>query len=169
MATTKFKGNVVNLAGTEINVNDNAPEVKVVNEELQDIIIGGKKENVQIIITVPSLDTPLCAAETRKFNEEASRMENVDAVVVSQDLPFAVDRFCTTEGINTLTVASDFRNKQLASAYGVLMSDGKLQGLMCRAIFVINKEGIVTYKELCEEVTAHPDYDAALNAIQEAL
>lgn len=168
MATTKLKGNLINLGGTEVNVNSLAPNVKVVGEELKDIEIGGKKEKVQILISVPSLDTPLCAAETRKFNEEASQLQDVEASVISMDLPFAAYRFCTTEGIDTLNVTSDFRAKEFANAYGVLMIDGKLQGLTCRAIFVINKEGIITYKEICEDITDHPNYEAALNAIKEA-
>ncbi len=162
MAKTNLKGNPVELAGTEINVGDKAPIVKVVAQNLSDVQIGGKS---QMIVVVPSLDTEVCAAETRKFNEEAVRTD-AEIIVVSMDLPFAAGRFCTTEGIENLTVGSDFRNKDFANSYGVLIADGPLAGVTCRAIFVINNDGIVTYKEICEEITKEPNYEAALAAIK---
>ena len=162
MATTKLKGNLVNLSGTEINVGDKAPVVTVAALDLSDVTIGNK---AQIIVVVPSLDTPVCAAETRKFNEEAVQ-SNAEVVVVSMDLPFAMGRFCTTEGIENLIVGSDFRNKDFANAYGVLIADGPLAGVACRAIFVIDAKGIVTYKEICPEITEEPNYEAALSAIK---
>ncbi|WP_320036314.1 thiol peroxidase [Halarcobacter sp.] len=162
MATTKLKGNLVNLAGTEVNVGDKAPEINVVGQDLSDIKIGGK---AQVIVVVPSLDTAVCAAETRKFNEEAARTD-AEVVVVSMDLPFAMGRFCTTEGIENLKVGSDFRNKDFANAYGVLIADGPLAGVACRAIFVTDAQGVVTYKEICPEITEEPNYEAALAAIK---
>ncbi len=168
MAITHLKGNVVNLAGNEVNVSDLAPVVKVIGQDLSEIEVGGEKGCAQILVVVPSLDTPVCAAETRKFNEEASRLENVEVTVVSMDLPFAMGRFCTTEGIENLKVGSDFRNKELSNAYGVLIADGPLSGISCRAIFVINASGVVTYKEICDEITEEPNYDSALQAAKEA-
>lgn len=168
MATTKLKGNLVNLAGTEINVGDKAPIVRVVAKDLAELQIGGEQGKAQILVVVPSLDTPVCAAETRKFNVEASKIENAEVVVISMDLPFAMGRFCTTEGIENLQVGSDFRAKDFANAYGVLIADGPLAGVTCRAIFVINASGIVTYKDICEEITEEPNYDSALSAIKEA-
>ncbi|WP_321468632.1 thiol peroxidase [Halarcobacter sp.] len=161
MATTNLKGNPVNLSGTEVNVGDKAPETSVVGQDLSDIKIGGK---AQVIVVVPSLDTPVCAAETRKFNEEAAKTD-AEVVVVSMDLPFAMGRFCTTEGIENLKVGSDFRNKDFANAYGVLIADGPLAGVTCRAIFVTDPQGVVTYKEICPEITEEPNYEAALAAI----
>jgi thiol peroxidase len=163
MATTNLKGNLVNLGGKEVNVGDKAPVVTVTGKDLSDITVGGC-EGTQLVVVVPSLDTPVCAAETRKFNEEAAKCEGVDVVVVSMDLPFAMGRFCTTEGIENLKVGSDFRNKELANNYGVLIADGALRGVTCRAIFVI-KNGEVTYKEICPEITEDPNYDAALAAL----
>ncbi len=168
MATTKLKGNLVNLAGTEINVGDKAPVVKVVAKDLSEIQIGGEQGKAQIIVVVPSLDTPVCPAETRKFNVEAAKVENAEVVVVSMDLPFAMGRFCTTEGIENLAVGSDFRAKDFANAYGVLIADGPLAGVTCRAIFVINASGVVTYKDICGEITEEPNYDEALAAIKDA-
>ncbi len=162
MATTKFKGNIVNLNGIELNVGDKAPIVKVVAQDLSNIEVGGKS---QIIITVPSLDTPICADEARKFNEEAVKTD-AEVVVVSMDLPFAMGRFCTTEGIENLKVGSDFRNKELANAYGVLITDGPLAGVTCRAVFVLDSQGVVKYKEICEEITSEPNYEAVLAVVK---
>lgn len=167
MATTMLKGNTVNLAGNEVNVGDKAPEVTVVNSEgLADKVLGGAQGKKQLIVVVPSLDTAVCATETRNFNKRASEIEGVDLTIVSMDLPFAGGRFCTTEGIDNLTVASDFRNKDFANAYGVLIADGALAGVTCRAIFAINEEGVVTYKEIVPEITEEPNYEAALDAVK---
>jgi thiol peroxidase len=164
MATTKLKGNEVTLSGTEINVGDIAPVVTVVAQDLSEVQVGGEKGKTQIVVVVPSLDTPVCAAETRKFNVEAAKIENAEVIVVSMDLPFAMKRFCTTEGIENLTVGSDFRAKAFAKSYGVLISSGPLAGVACRAVFVINASGKVTYKEICPEITEEPNYEAALAA-----
>jgi thiol peroxidase len=167
MATTNLKGNLVNLIGNEVNVGDTAPIVNVVSNDLSDIEIGGQKGKAQIIVVVPSLDTEVCAAETRRFNEEAAKLENTSVTVVSMDLPFAMGRFCTTEGIKNLKVGSDYRAKNFANAYGVLIADGPLAGLTCRAIFVIDANGKVSYKEICPEITEEPNYERALAAVKE--
>lgn len=167
MATTKFKGTDVELLGNQINVGDKAPEVTVVNSDgLGDVVVGGAQGHKQLIIVVPSLDTGVCATETRNFNAKASSLNGVKPVIVSLDLPFAAGRFCSTEGITNLTVTSDFRNKDFANAYGVLLGGSVLAGVTCRAIFAINEEGIVTYKEIVPEITEEPNYDAALNAVK---
>ena len=169
MAKTKLKGNDVNLSGNEVKVGDNAPEVKVVGKDLGEISVGGAKDKVQLIVAVPSLDTPVCAAETRKFNEEATNVDGVEVTVVSMDLPFAMGRFCTTEGIENLSVGSDFRNKDFANAYGVLIADGPLAGVSARAIFVVNKDGKITYKQIVPEITEEPNYEEALEAAKAAI
>lgn len=167
MATTKLKGNEVNLAGNEVNVGDKAPEITVVNSNgLADKVVGGAQGKKQLIVVVPSLDTAVCATETRNFNKKASEIEGVDLTIVSMDLPFAGGRFCSVEGIENLTVASDFRNKDFANAYGVLIADGPLAGVTCRAIFAVNEEGVVTYKEIVPEITEEPNYDDALAAVK---
>lgn len=168
MATTKLKGNEVNLSGTEVNVGDIAPVVTVVAGDLSDVQIGGQNGKAQIVVVVPSLDTAVCAAEARRFNEEASKVENAEVIVVSMDLPFAMKRFCTTEGIENLKVGSDFRAKAFAKSYGVLISNGGLAGVACRAVFVINASGKITYKEICPEITEEPNYEAALTAAKDA-
>ena len=167
MATTMLKGNTVNLAGNEVNVGDKAPEVVVTNSDgLADVTVGGAQGVKQLLIVVPSLDTPVCATETRQFNAKASEIEGVKTTVISMDLPFASGRFCSAEGIDKLTVASDFRNKDFANAYGVLIADGALAGVTCRAIFAVDENGTVTYKEICPEITEEPKYDEALAAVK---
>ena len=168
MQTTTFKGTTVNLSGTEINVGDKAPSVIATGTDLSDVTIGGAKDKIQLIITVPSLDTATCAAETRRFNVDVNNLDICETTVVSMDLPFASERFCSTEGIENLSVASDYIDKEISKAYGVLMADNKLKGLSARAIFVIDRDGKVVYKEIVEEVTAEPNYEAALEAIKEA-
>ncbi|QOY52208.1 thiol peroxidase [Candidatus Sulfurimonas baltica] len=166
MATTKFKGTDVELLGNEVNVGDKAPSVTVVNSDgLGDVVVGGAQGHKQLIIVVPSLDTGVCATETRNFNAKASSLSGVKPTIVSLDLPFAAGRFCSTEGITNLTVTSDFRNKDFANAYGVLLGGSVLAGVTCRAIFAINEDGIVTYKEIVPEITEEPNYDAAIAAV----
>jgi len=168
MATVTLKGNEVKLAGNEKNVGDKAPEVSVVkSDDLSDITVGGAKDKAQLIIAVPSLDTPVCAMETTKFNNQAAGIDGLEVTVVSMDLPFASKRFCSTEGIENLTVASDYRNKDFANEYGVLIAEGPLAGLMARAIFVVDKDGTIAYKQLVPEITDEPNYEEALEAAKE--
>jgi len=168
MQTTTFQGTTVKLSGTAINVGDKAPSVVAIGTDLSDVEIGGAKDKIQLIITVPSLDTDTCAAETRRFNVDVNNLDICETTVVSMDLPFAADRFCTTEGIENLTVASDYIDKEVSKAYGILMADNKLIGLSARAVFVIDRSGEVVYKEIVPEVTDEPNYAAALEAIKEA-
>jgi thiol peroxidase len=166
MATTKFKGTDVELLGNTVNVGDKAPAITVVNSAgLGDVTVGGATGKKQLIIVVPSLDTGVCATETRNFNAKAAGLKDVTVTIVSLDLPFASGRFCQAEGIDNLTVCSDFRNKEFANAYGVLLGGSVLAGVTCRAIFAVNEAGIVTYKEIVPEITEEPNYDAALAAV----
>jgi len=168
MQTTMFKGTPVKLAGNELKVGDKAPSVIATGTDLSDVEVGGAKDKVQLIVTVPSLDTATCAAETRRFNVDVNNLDICETTVVSMDLPFAADRFCSTEGIENLTVVSDYINKDVSRSFGVLMDDNKLKGLSARAIFVIDRSGVVTYKEIVAEVTSEPNYEAALEAIKQA-
>jgi len=166
--TTKLKGNDVALYGNQVNVGDTAPVVTLPNKGLAEVTIGGASDKAQLIIAVPSLDTPVCATETRKFNEEAAKVENAVVCVVSMDLPFAAGRFCSTEGVENLEVLSDYREKCFSTQYGTLIAEGALRGLSARAIFVVGKDGKIAYKELVPEITEEPNYEAALNALKEA-
>jgi thiol peroxidase len=168
MQTTMFKGSEVKLAGDIVNVGDDAPKETAVGTDLSDVEIGGAKDKVQLIITLPSLDTDTCAAETRRFNVDVNNLDICETTVISMDLPFASDRFCSTQGIENLTVASDYIDKEVSKAYGVLMDDNKLKGLSARAVFVVDRNGKIVYKEIVSEVTDEPNYEAALEAIKQA-
>ena len=170
MATVTFKNETVcNLAGNEVNVGDTAPVVTVVNCDpmLKDEQVGGEGK-VQLVVAVPSLDTGVCDAETRRFNSEAANLDGVEVITVSMDLPFAAARWCGAAGIDNIKVCSDFRNKDFANAYGVLLADGPLAGILARVIFVIGKDGKVAYKQVVPEITQEPNYEEALEAAKEA-
>ena len=168
MATTNFKGSEVNLSGNELKVGDLAPIILAVGTDLSELEVGGAKEQVQLIVSVPSLDTATCAAETRRFNVEVGALDICTTTVISMDLPFASSKFCSTEGIDNLTVVSDYVEKDFGKAYGVLMADNKLKGLLARTIFVVNRNGEIVYKEIVSEVTEEPNYEAVLEAIKGA-
>lgn len=159
-----FNGTPFKLEGTLVSVGDKAPQVVVVTKDLVEKTLGGKNAKLQIIVIVPSVDTPVCDLESRTFNEKIADMKDIDLTIVSMDLPFAVGRFCAAKGIDKITMASDYRYNTFGKAYGVRIEDGILKGILARAIFVI-KDGKVVYKELVKEVSDEPDYDAALKAI----
>ncbi len=163
MAEVTFKGEKITLAGEFLKAGDRAPEAVVVKTDLSEKRIGGAKEKAQLIITVPSLDTPVCEAETKRFNE-LLRDYNLDVTVVSMDLPFASSRFCEANGIK-IEVASDFRYRDMEK-YGVLIASSALKGLLARAIFLINPEGEVVYSQLVPEIAQEPDYQEVLDAIK---
>ena len=165
MLKTKLKGNDVSLSG-DIKVGDKASEVEVVLTDLSTKKVGGAKDKLQLLIVVPSLDTPVCATETRKFNEIVGNMKDIDVTVISMDLPFASKRFCSTEGVENIAVASDFRNKDFGKAYGILITDGVLQGLLARAIFIVGKDGTIKYFQLVPEITSEPNYNEVLNTLE---
>jgi len=168
MQTTMLNGTPVKLAGNEVKVGDKAPTVVATGTDLGEVVIGGANDKIQLIVTVPSLDTATCASETRRFNQEVNNLDICETTVVSMDLPFAADRFCSTEGIDNLTVASDYIDKEVSKEFGVLMADNKLKGLSARAVFVIDRNGDIVYKEIVPEVTEEPNYEAVLEAIKEA-
>lgn len=165
--TVTLKGNPVVLAGPTLNVGDEAPVACVVKSDLSEKAIGGKKEKVQLIITVPSLDTPVCETETRKFNDLLKDLD-VDVTVVSMDLPFAEKRFCESFSVSNVDVASDFRYRDMEK-FGVLIAGGALKGLLARAVFIVDRDGKVCYKQLVPEITQEPNYDEVLEALKKAL
>ncbi|MEA3384335.1 MAG: thiol peroxidase [Campylobacterota bacterium] len=168
MDFVKFKGTDVTLEGTKLDIGDMSPHVTIVGADLEDIEVGGASDKVQLIISVPSLDTATCAAETRRFNLEVGSLDICETTVVSMDLPFASAKFCSTEGIDNLKVGSDYVDKEFAKSYGVLMKDNKLKGLCARAVFVVNRNGIITYIQVVPEVTDEPNYEEVLEAIKDA-
>jgi thiol peroxidase len=166
MASVTLRGNACNLAGTMPKAGDPAPEFTLVKSDLSPVTLEGLGAKKKVLVTVPSLDTPVCQTETRKFNEKASALGNVEVIIVSSDLPFAQKRFCETEGIKSVTAASDLRDRAFAQRYGVAIADGPLQGVMARAVFVVGSDNKVEYTELVPEIGQEPDYDKVLAAVQ---
>lgn len=166
MTTTKFKGSPVHIDGEFIRVDTQAPGFELVKSDLSALTLGSLKGRRVVLNIFPSLDTGVCATSVRKFNKLAASLPDTVVVAVSKDLPFAHARFCTTEGIDNVVPASDFRASGFDKAYGVLMSDGPLAGLLARAVVVIDKAGKVVYTELVPEITEEPDYDKAVEAVK---
>lgn len=157
-----FKGNPATLLGPDIKVGDTAPEFRVVDNALQAVTLASNLGKVQLITVVPSIDTPVCDTMTRKFNEKAAKLpENVVVLTVSVDLPFAQKRWCGNAGIEKIRTVSDYQDRSFGLNYGLLLKELKL---LARAVYVIDKSGKVAYREIVKEVTAEPDYDAALAA-----
>ncbi len=157
-------GQKIRLFGEMLEVGDSAPVIKLISSDLREVSVGGKTKETQVLVVVPSIDTPICDLEARTFNEKAASMNNVHITVVSMDLPFAGKRYCAAHGIDNITVASDFQNKAFGKAYGTLIDDGILKGIEARVIFVI-KDGKVTYRQLVPEIKQKPDFEAVLKAI----
>jgi len=161
---TTFKGNPLTLVGNEIKVGQKAPEFKAVAGDLSEVNLAKSAGKTRLIVAVPSLDTPVCDAETRKFNEAVSKVSGVQTYVISMDLPFAQGRFCQTAGIKNLQPLSDHRDASFGVAYGTLIKELRL---LSRAVFVVNAQDVVTYVEYVPEMTNHPNYDAALAALRQ--
>ncbi|MEN3028662.1 MAG: thiol peroxidase [Aquificaceae bacterium] len=166
--TVNLKGNPVTLSGPSLKVGDPAPVAYVVTKDLQEVAVGGASDKVQVIVTVPSLDTPVCEAETKKFNELMSGMEGVAVCVISMDLPFAQKRFCESFNIGNVTVASDFRYGDMEK-YGVLVAEGVLKGILARAVFVVDRQGKIAYIQLVPEITQEPNYEEVVAKVKELL
>ena len=162
-----FKGNPVTLLGPELQVGAAAPEFKVVNNGLQPVTLADSAGKVRLIAVVPSLDTPVCDTMTRKFNEEAGKLpETVAVYTISLDLPFAQKRWCGNAGIAKVQTLSDYQERSFGLNYGLLIDELKL---LARAVLVIDKNGKIAYQEIVKEVTAEPDYAAALAAARALL
>lgn len=159
-----FKGTPANLIGSQLKVGDNAPEVSLTDKDLNQVKVGGAQGKKQVISVVPSLDTGVCQIQAKRFNKEAANLHNTTVYVVSMDLPFGAGRFCQTENINNVVVASDFTDRAFGKEYGLILANTPLKGLLTRAVIVINEQGKVIYQEICNEITNEPDYDSALQA-----
>ncbi len=168
MATTNFKGNPLALEGNFPSVGAKAPDFKVLLQDLSEANLATYAGKVKVLMAVPSLDTPTCAKETREFNVKLSAMKDVVGLVVSSDLPFAQKRFCAAEGIENVVTGSQFRDFNFSKAYGTHIPTGPLTGLSARAVFVVDKNDVITYTELVPEVGAEPDYEKALEAVKKS-
>jgi thiol peroxidase len=169
MATTRkgaitLKGTPTDLAGPQLKAGDAAPDFLLQNTALQEVSRGAFAQKTLIIATIPSLDTPVCHAETKKFNERAREMPNVAVLVVSTDLPFGQKRWCGSEGVENVVTLSAHRSAKFGEDYGVLITGGPFDQCLARAIFVVTPEGKLKYVEYVKEVAEHPNYDAALAA-----
>jgi len=160
-----MKGNPLTLIGPELKVGDTAPDFKVVDSGLKEFTLNSFAGKIKLFSTTPSLDTPVCDAQVRRFNEEASKFsDDVVIVNVSMDLPFAISRFCQSKHIDKVITLSDHRDASFGTAYGVLIKELRL---LARAIFIVDSNNKIRYVEILNEVTNHPDYDKALKALSE--
>ena len=169
MADVTFKGTPVALGGGEVKLGRAAPDFTAVDNSLQTVRRSDAKGKVLILSSVPSLDTPVCDTETRRFNEEAAKLgAGVEVWTVSMDLPFAQKRWCGAAGISRVKTLSDFRERSFGQNYGVAIKDGPLAGINARAVFVVGKDGTVKHVEYVREITSEPNYEAALAAAKQA-
>ena len=167
MAKITFKGNPMTLVGPELKVGDAAPDFTVVDNGLAPVNLASYAGKVKVISAVPSLDTPVCDTETRRFNQEAAKLPGAVAVLtVSLDLPFAQKRWCGAAGIDKVVTLSDYRDRSFGLAYGVLIDELKL---LSRSIFVLDQNNTIRYIQHVPEVTQEPDYDAVLAAVRQLL
>jgi len=164
MATTTLGGNPVNTVGELPTVGQPSPPVSLTKADLTELgsdDLAGKRVVLNIF---PSIDTAVCAMSTRKFNELASGLDNTMVICASADLPFALSRFCGAEGLDKVVTGSSFRT-DFGDAYGVEMADGRLAGLLARAVVVLDTDGTVLYTHLCAAISDEPDYDGAIAAL----
>ncbi|MEM7336475.1 MAG: thiol peroxidase [Chloroflexota bacterium] len=162
-----FQGNPLTVRGEQIAVGDKAPEFTLIGNDMTPVTLSDSSGKVRLISVVPSLDTGICDAQTRRFNEEAGRMaDNVIVLTVSADLPFAQARWCGAAGVDKVTTLSDHKDMNFGQAYGTHIDELRVEQ---RAIFVIDAEDTVRYAEYVPEIAQHPDYDAALDELKRAL
>ncbi len=162
-----FKGNPLTLIGEEVKVGGAAPNFTVLKNDLSPVSLSDFAGKTLIISAVPSLDTPVCDTETRKFNKIATELgENVVVLTVSMDLPFAQARWCGAAGIDKVVTASDHKDASFASAFGLLIKELRL---LARSVFVVDGKGVLRYAQLVKEVTEEPNYEEVINAVKEIL
>ena len=157
-------GDPLMLSGDSIQLGQDAPDVTLLDNDLNPFALSTLKGKVVVLCSVPSLDTPVCDIETRKFNEEAANLgDNVEVIAISMDLPFAQSRWCTAAGVERVRTLSDHRHGAFGNRYGLLIKELRL---LARAVIVVDREGDVRYIEVVRELSEEPDYEAALQAIQ---
>lgn len=162
-----MQGNPLTLLGNRVEVGDIAPDVELLDNDLSSVEVSSFKGKVCVISAVPSLDTPVCDMETRRFNTEAGDLgEDVVIITISMDLPFAQKRWCGAAGVDKVVTLSDHRDAAFGSAYGVLIKELRL---LARAVFVLDKESKINYIQIVNELSEEPDYDAILDAVKKLL
>ncbi|MGN7783420.1 thiol peroxidase [Niabella sp. 22666] len=165
MSTITLKGNAVNTIGTLPEVGSPLKDFTLVKDDLSEKSLSDYKGRKIVLNIFPSIDTGICAASARKFNEEASTLDNTVVINVSKDLPFALKRFCAAEGLDNVENLSDFRGS-FGTDYGVTLADSGMKGLLSRAVVVANEEGQIVYTEQVPEIAQEPNYEAALAALK---
>lgn len=159
-----LKGNPVDLAGTVLSAGAAAPDFSLQGNGLEEVSLATSAGKTRIIATIPSLDTSVCALETKKFNDQVASLPNVEVLVVSMDLPFGQKRWCGSEGVDKVKTLSAHRCTKFGEDYGVLIKGGPLDRCLARAVFVVDAAGTVKYAEYCSEIAEHPNYDAVIAA-----
>lgn len=157
-----FNGDPITLVENQVKVGDTAPDFLVVDNTLKDLILADTNGK-RIFVTVPSLDTSVCDMEVRRFNEEASKLDDVTVYVISMDLPFAQVRWCGNAGVDRVKTVSDYKQKSFGKNYGALIEEFCF---LTRAIFVVDENNKITYVEYCKDVINEPNYEGALNAVK---
>jgi thiol peroxidase len=163
---TTLKGNPLTLIGPELKAGDAAPDFSMVDNGLKTVTLADTGHGVRVISVVPSLDTPVCDAQTKRFNEEAAKLPNVDIITVSMDLPFAQKRWCGAFGVDKVKMLSDHKDGSFGSHYGTLIKELRIES---RAIFVLDRQNHIRHAEYVREVADHPNYETALAAARSAL
>ena len=166
MANVTLGGNPITVAGDFPQKGQSAPDFKLVGKDLKDVSLKDFAGKRKVLNIVPSLDTAICATSARKFNEKAAGLGNTVVITISADLPFAMGRFCTTEGIENVVPLSIMRGREFLKSYGVEIMDGPLAGVAARAVVVLDESNKVLHAQLVPEIKTEPDYDAALAALK---
>ncbi len=162
----EFKGNKLNVVGNQVTEGSKAPDVTLTGNDLGDLSVSSLFGEVLIVSVVPSLDTPVCSLQTKRFNQELSKIQSkgVRALTVSMDLPFAQKRWCGAEDATNVVTASDYKYRKFGEAYGCQLPD---LGLLARSLFVVDKSGVVRHVEYVKELSSEPNYDAALKIVSQ--
>ncbi len=159
-----MKGNPLTLIGEEIKVGQKTQDFKVLNTNLEEVLLSSFKNKIKLIASVPSLDTPVCDLEIKRFNDEASKLsKDLVIIFISMDLPFAQKRFCQANDIKIVKTFSDHRDADFGQKFGVLIKELRL---LARAIFILDKDDVIKYAQVVPELSSHPDYDAALAGLK---
>ena len=162
-----MRGNPLTLVGNEIKIGEMAPDFTVLDNNLSPVRLSSFHNKISILSSVPSLDTPVCDIETRKFNEEAGRLgPDVVILTISMDLPFAQKRWCAASGVDKVQTLSDHRDASFGTSYGVLIKELRL---LARAVFLVDRQGILQYSQLVQEISREPDYEAVLGALKKII
>ena len=167
LGVVKMKGNPLTLVGNEVKVGDSAPDFEVLNDKLEPVKLSSFKGKVMVLVSVPSVDTPVCDLEARRFNKEAGKLgDKVVILTISMDLPFAQARWCAAANVQNVKLLSDHRDASFGKAYGVLIKELRL---LARTVFVLDQSGAVRYIQYVEETTDEPDYNDVLGAVNKVL